>query len=640
MELPPEAERNWFLLDGKPAAIAVRKIEDTGDAYLFYYWVWIDGKIAFASRFSITSQALLPFQHGLNEALLPPERVVREDGWSLIPLAIRKNISVMKSHKHDWEIFDGDKEKTPDDVKKVLQISSASPLESTVADASGQDEIIDQLLGAFQTLDFDNRSNTYFGTYLSTNLTPAEINLGLLHLNKRAVVRFNRTEPLENTVIKLNVLELDRMIRERPNQKLMNENQMRRETLKREKLLDRLRLLLADIAKYDSHLLIWGKDGVVREYATIENEITSLIQFATKLEKHEFTPLGTRTLQELIDVADHILAVFGDIARDEGGNGDVSITGRKRQVVSFLNSKNNFDTSFSRAYSQIIDPYKIVKIRKSAPKGRSIRVPKKGMKFHTMFDVFTLGKRLGEGGSGWVFEAKDNESHSYALKCLKPTQVSTDRLKRFKNEIHFCYVANHPNIVKVIDSGHQMIDKVKCPFYVMKRYPGTLRTMLESGSQRDHELDYFLQILSAIEFAHKKDIWHRDLKPENILWDSDEKIIVISDFGIAHFDRVNRATSVKTKKGSRLANAKYRAPEQLEAKSEVDHRADIYALGLILNELYTNEVPTGSNIKTIGECKAELEYLDKVVDQMRSQSPEKRYPNIEAIRVDLRSGAI
>jgi len=102
---------------------------------------------------------------------------------------------------------------------------------------------------------------------------------------------------------------------------------------------------------------------------------------------------------------------------------------------------------------------------------------KKQLTFDTPFDTYTSLTVIGEGGAGRVYAVTNNAGETFALKCLAPERISSERLKRFKNEINFCQNHSHPNILKVIDTGVITMEEVKCPFYVMKRYAGTLRTL-------------------------------------------------------------------------------------------------------------------------------------------------------------------
>jgi serine/threonine protein kinase len=260
----------------------------------------------------------------------------------------------------------------------------------------------------------------------------------------------------------------------------------------------------------------------------------------------------------------------------------------------------------------------------------------KNLRFETMSAVYTPHNVRGEGGAGVVYEVTDEESNRFALKLLSVAVVSTEKTKRFRNEINFLQKNRHANIVPVLDFGFSQTEGgVKSPFYVMPLYDTTLRNIMAEGIIHDLVLPYFTQILNGVEALHLKNGWHRDLKPENILYAKEDDRLVIADFGVAHFARDEMLTSIDTKSASRMANFEYAAPEQRRKGRAVDYRADIYALGLILNEMFTGEVLQGTRHRTIEAVVADYGYLDVLVELMVRQSVDERPKSIEAIKLDL-----
>lgn len=255
--------------------------------------------------------------------------------------------------------------------------------------------------------------------------------------------------------------------------------------------------------------------------------------------------------------------------------------------------------------------------------------------FDSAFEMYTVKDILGEGGSGRVFLVTNEKGVSFALKCLFPDRVSTEKRKRFKNEVDFCSKLNHPNVIGVLDSGLVVLDKIKCPFYVMPVYPMTLRKLIEQGIGQDRVLSIFSQILNGVEAGHLSGVTHRDLKPENILYDLKEEKLAVADFGIAHFEEEIIATSISTKATTKLANLRYSAPEQRIPGSKVDRRADIFAAGLMLNEMFTREVPQGAGYKLIATVASQFSYLDPIVDRMIQQDPAARFSSLEEVKKEL-----
>jgi serine/threonine protein kinase len=255
--------------------------------------------------------------------------------------------------------------------------------------------------------------------------------------------------------------------------------------------------------------------------------------------------------------------------------------------------------------------------------------------FETTFTTYIATEIEGEGGSGRIYKAKDEANDIYAIKLLDPGKATKEKVKRFKNELQFCLRNQHKNIVTVIEHGIFKNGRKSSPFYVMPFYSGSLRQLLSSRIPSNKVLPYFAQMLDGVEAAHLQRVIHRDIKPENVLYDSDTDSLLIADFGIARFEEEDLFTTIETEDATRLANFQYAAPEQRGRGHEVDHRADIYALGLILNEMFTGGVPYGTGYKTIGSVVQEYEYLDSLVSEMLRQEPSERPTSIEAIKVEL-----
>ena len=260
---------------------------------------------------------------------------------------------------------------------------------------------------------------------------------------------------------------------------------------------------------------------------------------------------------------------------------------------------------------------------------------KKQIIFQTAFETYTASDIIGQGGAGYVYKCQDSNGKLFAVKLLNAQNVTSDRLKRFRNEVLFCQQTDHPNVLKVLDDGPYSRGDKSVPFYVMPLYDSSLRDLMNKGIETDYVLPLFSQILNGVEAAHLKKVIHRDLKPENFLCSSTENRIIVADFGIASFQEENLYTAVETKAEDRLANFQYAAPEQRRRGMPIDQRADIYALGLILNEMFTGEIPQGTNYKTIASVASDCSYLDELVDSMIRQSPNDRPASIDSIKQEL-----
>jgi len=252
--------------------------------------------------------------------------------------------------------------------------------------------------------------------------------------------------------------------------------------------------------------------------------------------------------------------------------------------------------------------------------------------YTTAFDTYTVLRQVGSGASGTVFLVTAPDGQNLALKLLDHSRTPRQKLKRFQNEIQFCLHPGSDHIVHVLDYGQAPDGSL---FYVMPYYSSTLRDLIKKGLPHNQLLPLYGQILDSVEAAHLLGVYHRDLKPENLLYDSGANQIVLADFGIARFREEQLLTTVDTGPTERLANFAYAAPEQRIPGHSVDHRSDIYALGLILNEVFTGQVPQGTRFKQIREVAQEFDYLDDLVELMVRQQPEQRPQSVGRVKEEL-----
>jgi serine/threonine protein kinase len=257
---------------------------------------------------------------------------------------------------------------------------------------------------------------------------------------------------------------------------------------------------------------------------------------------------------------------------------------------------------------------------------------KSKLTFETTFDTYVADELIGEGGAGRVFAGTGADGIGFALKLLSIKLASTDKGRRFKNEIAFLSRNPHSNIVSVTDHGMSAIRDFSGPFYIMPRFDHSLREVISAGLVPERALQLFSQILDGVEAAHLLKVIHRDLKPENILYESRSESLAVADFGIARFNEDLAATLVQTKPSQKLANFQYAAPEQRAHGRPVEETADIYALGLILNEMVTGTVPHGTNYKLIGDVDVNFRFLDNIVSKMLAQFPTDRPKSIGEVK--------
>jgi serine/threonine protein kinase len=258
--------------------------------------------------------------------------------------------------------------------------------------------------------------------------------------------------------------------------------------------------------------------------------------------------------------------------------------------------------------------------------------PKEPKVFDSGFETYTVVQQLGSGGAGTVYEVKASDGQRLALKALDRSRVSRKQLARFRNEMRFCSQPHSSHIIQVLDQGK---GDGEILFYVMPYFPGTLRKRMRAGINGGDVLPLYNQVLDAVEAAHLLGAVHRDIKPENILYEDATQMLVLADFGIARFQEDAMATAIHTSPSERLANFAYAAPEQRVPGTDVDSRADIYALGLLLNEMFTGQIPLGSGIRSIKDAAPQFAYLDGLVDLMIQQRPEERPQSVRKVKEQL-----
>lgn len=302
------------------------------------------------------------------------------------------------------------------------------------------------------------------------------------------------------------------------------------------------------------------------------------------------------------------------------------------ETIALLNGFNgwNDESDFEKLQSKI--DVIIHNAANFTPEGETEDMPQihlgRGTIVHTAFDDYKLVNQIGSGGNGRVFAAKNSDGEDCAIKFVEKGS-SKQKLKRFKNEINFCEHHKHKNIVPVLDRGQAFLDGKDFAFYVMPQYADTLKDKIRSGIPADKALDIFIGLLEGLKFAHEHGTIHRDIKPENIMFAKDSFEPVICDFGIAHFSEDDLLTMVETKATDRMANFQYAAPEQRKRGGNICFQTDIYALALILNEMFTGEIPQAVDHKKIADVNPDYKYLDDLFDQLYRQEPKDRlYPEV------------
>jgi predicted Ser/Thr protein kinase len=242
---------------------------------------------------------------------------------------------------------------------------------------------------------------------------------------------------------------------------------------------------------------------------------------------------------------------------------------------------------------------------------------------------------LGCGGMGAVYKARQPMlDRLVALKILTRTAgelTDTEFAGRFQREARALARLNHPDIVAVYDFG-----EAGGRHYLLMEFVDGLNLRQVMRTERldpSEALDIVPKICAALQFAHDRGIVHRDIKPENILLDKDGQV-KIADFGIAKMLGVTPANEALTGAKDIIGTPHYMAPEQIEQPQTVDHRADIYSLGVVFYEMLTGELPLGKFAPPSKKVRVDVR-LDEVVLHALEKEPDRRYQRASEVKTDV-----
>ena len=230
---------------------------------------------------------------------------------------------------------------------------------------------------------------------------------------------------------------------------------------------------------------------------------------------------------------------------------------------------------------------------------------------------YQIERELGAGGMATVYLVRDvRHERDVALKVLRPELAESLGRERFVREIRLAARLNHPHILPLHDSG----EADGFLFFVMPVMQGqTLRERLLHEGQLpvDVAVRIALEVADALDYAHRHDVVHRDIKPENILLH--EGHAIVADFGIGKAVAAATVSSRLTQFGVTVGTPAYMSPEQA-AGEEVDGRSDLFALGCVLYEMLTGEVPfTGFSVQAV--IAKRFHYTPMDVAELRPSVP-------------------
>jgi tRNA A-37 threonylcarbamoyl transferase component Bud32 len=240
---------------------------------------------------------------------------------------------------------------------------------------------------------------------------------------------------------------------------------------------------------------------------------------------------------------------------------------------------------------------------------------------------------LGQGGMGAVYKARQPKLDRLVAVKVLPPEVARDPgfTERFSREARSLARLNHPNIVTIYDFGE--VDGLY--YFTMEYVDGkNVRELLETGELTPPlALKVITQVCDALQYAHDEGFVHRDIKPENILLDKKGRV-KIADFGLARLIGLTPTYLTLTGSQEIMGTLYYMAPEQMKRTHAVDHRADLYSLGVVFYEMLTGELPMGRFAPPSHKAPVDAR-LDPVVLRALAREPELRYQDAAELKREV-----
>ncbi|MHC5024901.1 MAG: protein kinase domain-containing protein, partial [Planctomycetota bacterium] len=270
---------------------------------------------------------------------------------------------------------------------------------------------------------------------------------------------------------------------------------------------------------------------------------------------------------------------------------------------------------------------------------------------------YSILRVIDSGGMGTVYLAEQAQPRrQVALKVMARGVASRAALRRFEHESQLLARLRHPNIAQVYESGTHDDGEDAVPFFAMEYIAGARTLIAYAREERlgtRERLALFAKVCDAVHHGHQKGIIHRDLKPANILVDADGDPKII-DFGVARAtDSDVAVTTIHTEVGQIIGTLQYMSPEQIEADpANIDTRSDVYALGVLLFELLTEQTPYDVSRVPIPEAARVIREenptrpssmmrtlrgdVETIVLKALEKDREQRYPSANELGADIR----
>lgn len=267
---------------------------------------------------------------------------------------------------------------------------------------------------------------------------------------------------------------------------------------------------------------------------------------------------------------------------------------------------------------------------------------------------YRILSKLGVGGMGTVYEAEQQHPRrTVALKVVTPGLDAQAMMKRFQREANLLGRLQHDGIAQVFDAGSFATDAGPRPYFAMELVRGKPITDHAERQQlsTSERLALLKQVCDAMQHAHERGVIHRDLKPSNILVTDAGKPKVL-DFGIARPSEPQAGDmSIHTRTGQLVGTVAYMSPEQASGRDHVDHRADVYSLGVIAYELLTGKLPFDLKNQMLHEAVRTIQErevpslstvsrglstdLDTIVRKALAKEPDRRYQSAAELAEDI-----